>query len=192
MTPIASPTTFLRNHGREVALWTVGVVASALLVFGVYTTAGKPFSTTLGDPLALPKELVVTSGNATIPLPPELAETLAAAPSQAAAEDMAIPAPPVTQAPERAQLSATTQNDRSKVQNTANNDAVRNVNNTTPTTSTPTTAPPATQPPETDPPAPTTTPPSTWVPQKNTAPNNRASVSDVAKEIVDAVSGVSR
>jgi hypothetical protein len=54
--------------------WLVGVALSGLLALAVYSAAGQPFQTSLGDPLALPQELVVTSRNADIPLPPELTD----------------------------------------------------------------------------------------------------------------------
>lgn len=64
--------TRLRRRLSEVAAWTLGIVASAALATGVYTLAAAPFTTTIDDESALPKELATTSGNVSIPLPAEL------------------------------------------------------------------------------------------------------------------------
>lgn len=186
MSPQVSVPIFLRRRGRESALWIAGVGASGLLAMGVYATAGQPFNTTLGDPLALPAELVVTSGNATIPLPPELAESLATAPSKSEEAKKAIPT--TTVAPKSTQQnnsSVTTQAARNNNANDRNNSRG---NDTTqaPTTPVPSTNPPTTAAPTTEAPT-TSTPPTTSGPKKNTQPNQKSDLSKTTQNLINNV-----
>jgi hypothetical protein len=71
VTPQARTSAFSISR-LEMGGWIGLVLASIALGFGVYHFATKPFTTTVTDRLALPKELAVTSANAAVPLPPEL------------------------------------------------------------------------------------------------------------------------
>lgn len=70
MSPVPSKT--VRRRMAEGVAWLAGIAASGALALGVYNLAAAPFITDANDPLALPKELAVTSGTVPIPLPAEL------------------------------------------------------------------------------------------------------------------------
>ncbi len=166
-----------RRRPLEAAAWVAAIGASSLFALALYSVAGQGFTTTIDDPLALPKELVITSNNADIPLPPELTEEAQAAQAETqttvAGQPSDVTQPQSNDGDSDVSTSVSNSSTPSSSQTPPASGTANNSANSAPT------QPAPTQPSSPAPTAPqTTSPPETAPPTSASAPNNEVREED--------------